>query len=134
MPEYIPKTEELKEEETFKEYIENLQLGPEDFKKKILDVGSGEGGFSSWTKKHFVSNNIFSLDRFNYKKNGEIRLAPVANWKTIDVLKDLVANFSDELASLEKDKKIEVKRISLGEADYGIDGFIEQFLYKIKKL
>ena len=181
---------ELEKEETFREYIEDLKLTPEDFNKKILDIGSGEGEFAAWAKEHGVSDNIYSLDSFHspgnskkgvrgdaeklpfkdesfdmvishgsmpmllhekkdpkmalrntisemlrvVKENGEIRLAPIADWKTIDVLREHVKNFAAELGDLEKDGKIEIEKISLGKVDYGkLDGMIEHFLYKIKK-
>ena len=187
-----PPTIEEEKESTFRKYMENLKLAPEDLKKNILDVGSGEGDFAAWTKEHGVSKNIYSLEPWSrygrspekmtrgeaeklpfkdesfdmvishgsmpillyekedpkkalhdtvsemlrvVKQNGEIRLAPVANWKTMEALKEHVENFNAELDNLEKDKKIEVEKISLGEEDYGkLDGMIEHFLYKIKKL
>ncbi|MEK7172709.1 MAG: methyltransferase domain-containing protein, partial [Patescibacteria group bacterium] len=42
--------------------MEDLKLSPEDFDKKILDVGSGSGQFAKWAKEHNVSSQIFSLE------------------------------------------------------------------------
>lgn len=59
----IPKIEmEKNKEETFKEYVRSLDLTPEDFNKKILDVGSGASEFAAWAKERGVSNNIYSMD------------------------------------------------------------------------
>ncbi len=69
-------------ERVFQTYIENLQLEPQDFNKKILDVGSGSGEFAKWAKEHGVSNNIFSVDKHNADSNapktarGEAEMLP----------------------------------------------------------
>lgn len=52
------------EEESFKEYFEDLKLKPEDFNKVILDVGAGEAYFAKWAKDHNVSSQIYSLEPF----------------------------------------------------------------------
>ena len=57
-PEPLPFTDE----EIFQQYMENLDLRPEDFDKKILDVGSGSGQFAKWAKEHHVSDQIYSLE------------------------------------------------------------------------
>lgn len=49
-------------EEVFQTYIEDLRLTPEDFSKKILDVGAGSAQFAKWAKKHGVSSQIYSLE------------------------------------------------------------------------
>jgi ubiquinone/menaquinone biosynthesis C-methylase UbiE len=51
-----------KNEEAFQTYIESLELTPEDFNKKILDIGAGNGEFAKWAKDHNVSSDIYSLD------------------------------------------------------------------------
>jgi ubiquinone/menaquinone biosynthesis C-methylase UbiE len=51
-----------KNEEIFQKYIEDLELTPEDFDKKILDIGAGNAGFAKWAKEHNVSSEIYSLD------------------------------------------------------------------------
>lgn len=65
-PEKIPKNEPLTEdytdEEVFQNYMADLNLSPEDFDKKILDVGSGSSQFAKWAKDHRVSSQIFSLE------------------------------------------------------------------------
>lgn len=59
----IQKTaEEISTEETFKEYVEDLKLTPEDFDKTILDVGAGDASFAKWALDHNVSNDIYSLE------------------------------------------------------------------------
>jgi len=50
------------DEEVFQKYIEDLKLSPEDFNKKILDVGAGSAKFAKWAKEHGVSKEIFSLE------------------------------------------------------------------------
>ncbi|MBI3335689.1 MAG: class I SAM-dependent methyltransferase [Candidatus Portnoybacteria bacterium] len=52
-------------EQTFKQYIEGLRLTPDDFSKKILDVGSGSAEFAKWAKDHQVSSEIYSIDPQN---------------------------------------------------------------------
>lgn len=49
-------------EEVFKDYVEDLDLSPEDFEGVILDVGSGGGEFAKWAKDHQVSSDIYSLE------------------------------------------------------------------------
>lgn len=51
-----------KNEETFQNYIKNLELTSEDFNKKILDIGAGNGEFAKWAKDHNISSEIYSLD------------------------------------------------------------------------
>lgn len=51
-------------EEVFRSYVEDLELQPEDFKKKILDVGSGTGQFAKWAKEHGVSSEIVSVEPY----------------------------------------------------------------------
>lgn len=50
------------QERVFRNYMEGLQLTPEDFNKKILDVGSADAGFAKWAKDHQVSLEIYSID------------------------------------------------------------------------
>ena len=50
------------DEETFKEYMESLQLRSEDLAKKILDVGSGSSQFGKWVNEHYKDSEVFSLD------------------------------------------------------------------------
>ena len=54
--------EDHTDEEVFQNYMEDLKLSPEDFDKKILDVGSGSSQFAKWAKDHHVSSHIFSLE------------------------------------------------------------------------
>ena len=71
MPEQ-PATIEQEKEKTFREYMENLKLAPEDFNKKILDIGSGEGDFAAWAQNHGVSDTIYSLEKSpNYQAFAE---------------------------------------------------------------
>lgn len=42
--------------------MEDLRLTPEDFSKKILDVGAGSAQFAKWAKEHDVSQEIYSLE------------------------------------------------------------------------
>lgn len=62
--EYAYEMPEETDEETFRAYMESLDLHPEDFDKKILDVGSGSAKFARWAKDHRVSNTIYSLEPF----------------------------------------------------------------------
>ncbi len=59
-----PEPPPFTDEEIFRQYMENLDLKPEDFNKKILDVGSGSGQFARWAKEHHVSSEIYSLEPF----------------------------------------------------------------------
>lgn len=59
------KTPELREEdekETFREYMRNLDLTPEDLTGKVLDVGSGSGEFARYAKKEGISADIYDID------------------------------------------------------------------------
>jgi ubiquinone/menaquinone biosynthesis C-methylase UbiE len=57
-------SEELEktDEEVFIEYVRDLELSPEDFDKKILDVGAGGAEFAKWAKEHGISSEIYSLE------------------------------------------------------------------------
>lgn len=55
---------EESDEDVFRSYVEDLELQPEDFKKKILDVGSGTGQFAKWSKEHGVSSDIVSVEPY----------------------------------------------------------------------
>ncbi|MEK7191969.1 MAG: class I SAM-dependent methyltransferase [Patescibacteria group bacterium] len=57
-----PPIDEKSDEEVFREYMEDLKLSPEDFNKKILDVGAGSAQFAKWAKEHGVSSEIYSLE------------------------------------------------------------------------
>ena len=50
------------DEEVFRAYMEDLRLTPEDFNKKLLDVGAGAAQFAKWAKEHGVSQEIYSLE------------------------------------------------------------------------
>ncbi len=50
------------DEEVFQKYVEDLQLTPDDFKKRILDVGAGSAQFAKWAREHDVSSEIYSLE------------------------------------------------------------------------
>jgi ubiquinone/menaquinone biosynthesis C-methylase UbiE len=52
------------DEEVFQGYVEDLQLTPESFEKKILDIGAGSAQFAKWASEHEISKNIFSLEPF----------------------------------------------------------------------
>ena len=53
---------EWTDEEEFQRYVEDLKLKPEDFEKKILDVGAGAAQFAKWAKEHGISRQIYSLE------------------------------------------------------------------------
>ncbi|MDP3986347.1 MAG: class I SAM-dependent methyltransferase [Candidatus Veblenbacteria bacterium] len=57
-----PSTRDKTDEEVFQTYIEDLRLTPEDFDKKILDVGAGAAQFAKWAKEHGVSGEIYNLE------------------------------------------------------------------------
>lgn len=57
--------QEKTDEEVFREYMEDLDLKPEDFSGKILDVGSGRGEFAKWAKEHNISSEIYSIEPFD---------------------------------------------------------------------
>jgi ubiquinone/menaquinone biosynthesis C-methylase UbiE len=59
---YYKETEIDGDEETFQNYVKELELTPDDFDKKILDLGAGDAGFARWAKEHNVSSEIYSLD------------------------------------------------------------------------
>jgi len=55
-------TPENHDEWIFRQYEEILDLKPEDFKKKILDIGAGSARFAKWAKEHGLSEQIYSLE------------------------------------------------------------------------
>ena len=57
-----PSLTEWTDEEEFQRYVEDLKLKPEDFEKKILDVGAGAAQFAKWAKEHGISRQIYSLE------------------------------------------------------------------------
>lgn len=60
-----------KKEETFRNYVKDLELTPEDFDKKILDLGAANADFAKWAKEHNVSSEIYSLDCENKMEEKE---------------------------------------------------------------
>ncbi len=50
------------DEEVFREYMNDLDLVPEDFDGKILDVGAGGAEFARWAKDNNVSSEIYSIE------------------------------------------------------------------------
>lgn len=64
-------SESSKDDATFQKYVEDLKLAPEDFEKKILDIGAGSARFSKWAREHGVSSQIYSLDRSHKSIKGE---------------------------------------------------------------
>ncbi|HZX50179.1 MAG TPA: methyltransferase domain-containing protein [Candidatus Paceibacterota bacterium] len=63
-PEHEPSVEGSSDEKAFQAYVEDLDLSPEDFNKKILDVGSGSSQFAKWAKDHQVSSEIYSIEPY----------------------------------------------------------------------
>lgn len=57
-----PSIKDKTDEEVFQAYMQDLRLTPEDFDKKILDVGAGAAQFAKWAKEHGVSREIYSLE------------------------------------------------------------------------
>ena len=69
MKESIPKIEHHKPRPPLKSdkfvfdlYIKELQLTPEDFEKKILDIGAGSMQFAKYAEEQGIGNKIFSLE------------------------------------------------------------------------
>lgn len=63
------------DEEVFQFYMNDLDLSPEDFNKKILDVGSGSAQFAKWAEEHNLSKDIYSIDpkgNFSEKKRSAV--------------------------------------------------------------
>lgn len=58
------KEHQKEDEEIFQQYMEGMDLKPEDFDKKILDVGSGSGKFAKWAKEHHVGSEICSVEPY----------------------------------------------------------------------
>lgn len=57
-----PSIKDKNDEEVFRIYMEDLRLTPEDFNKRILDVGAGTAQFAKWAKEHGIGNEIYSLE------------------------------------------------------------------------
>jgi len=203
MPEKVEFGKEKKSEErgpaygqVFQEYVNDLKLTTEDLKKKILDVGSGEGQFAKYLRELKINQEVYGLERSRkelssseksvegeatklpfknesfemvishesmptllylsedtkkavkesisemlrvLKKQGEIRLGPVAMWNKAEAenasaLKETIEAFEQELDSLASENKVSVSKIPLERrAEYFV-GELDEFLYKIKKL
>jgi len=71
MENFYEKTGIDENEETFQKYVEELELTPEDFNKKILDLGAENAGFAKWAKEHDITSEIYSLDVRNKMKETE---------------------------------------------------------------
>ncbi len=79
------------EGQTFKEYVTNLRLSPEDFDKKILDVGSGIGSFAKASKERGLANDIYSIDfHFVPYETGKGAVADVTRLPFPDKTFDLI--------------------------------------------
>lgn len=50
------------DKKAFQRYFEDLRLIPEDFDKKILDVGAGAAQFAKWAKERGMAKEIYSLE------------------------------------------------------------------------
>ena len=74
------------------------------------------------------------------KKNGEIRMAPVPEWRKVDTSWDSSAlklvndTFEQEIGTLIKQKRISLDKISLGTSPTDTGNRVENFLYILKKL
>ncbi|MDP2668367.1 MAG: methyltransferase domain-containing protein [bacterium] len=103
-------------EQIFKEYLEDLKLTPEDLSKKILDVGSNDGEFAQWAKEHGVSNNIYSIDKFNMPHSDKGVVGEVSNLPFKDGEFDMVIshNAVPNLLYTEEDGQ-KAHRESIGE-------------------
>lgn len=66
------------EEESFKDYVFDLNLKPEDFNKVILDVGAGQAHFAKYAKDHDISSQIYSLEPFEEMSVKEKTLVALA--------------------------------------------------------
>ena len=62
--------EDETDEEVFRRYVENLDLSPEDFEGKTLDVGADAAQFEKWAREHNVSQNIYSLEASPKEQKG----------------------------------------------------------------
>ncbi|MDP2676999.1 MAG: class I SAM-dependent methyltransferase [bacterium] len=70
-----PSIADSTDEEVFQKYVDDLRLSPEDFDKKILDMGAGIGQFSKWAREHRVSSQIYSMDKSTEFLQGENAVA-----------------------------------------------------------
>ncbi len=68
---FLEKKSEKANKEVFKKYMKSLDLKPEDFDKKILDIGAGRTDFAKWAKDHNVSSEIYSIDPHQKPKEKE---------------------------------------------------------------
>jgi ubiquinone/menaquinone biosynthesis C-methylase UbiE len=64
------KNQETRAEQTYREYVSELKLSPEDLQKRILDVGSNTANFASEAAKRGFKN-IVSVDKIHFNdRNG----------------------------------------------------------------
>lgn len=112
--------ENAENEKTFIDYMEELNLQPEDFERgKILDVGSGNAGFAKWAKDHGVSDQIYNIDPFQKHRfrersksaYAEAQAIPFENESFAMVLANYV-NFASLAENLEEIKKETVDAFS----------------------
>ncbi|MDQ5954381.1 MAG: hypothetical protein QG583_309 [Patescibacteria group bacterium] len=101
----------LTPEEKFKEYVEDLQLKPEDFQKTILDVGAGDASFAKWAKDHEVSSDIYSLEPSDEIPEGDKNLKgnaeqiPLSD-ESIDLVVSVAALPNIYLGEKDPEKKV----------------------------
>ncbi len=57
-----PYQERGQEERYFQDYVETLELTPEDFEKDILDIGGAEGAFAYYALQHGINDHIVTLE------------------------------------------------------------------------
>jgi hypothetical protein len=60
--EHEPYQERGSEEEYFQDYVETLELTPEDFEKDIIDIGGAEGSFAYYALEHGINDHIATLE------------------------------------------------------------------------
>ncbi len=55
--------------------MEDLDLTPEDLRKKILDVGSGSSDFARYAREHNLGSEIYGIDETNWETlDGKIKI------------------------------------------------------------
>lgn len=134
-------SQEENDEETFRDYIEALNLSPEDFEKKILDVGAGSAQFAKWAKDHGVSDKIFSLEPMEQMQEteravrGKVEAVPFKN-ESFDLVVSKAAFPNISIgASLDEVKKgfLELLRVTKPGGEIRLGPVLKGELYDTQK-
>ncbi|KKT42305.1 MAG: hypothetical protein UW30_C0001G0030 [Candidatus Giovannonibacteria bacterium GW2011_GWA2_44_13b] len=118
---------------------EALPFKDESFDMTISDCSMPIMLYEAENSEKSIKEMVSEIIRVT-KKNGEIRMAPVPEWRKVDTSWDSSAlklvndTFEQEIGTLIKQKRISLDKISLGTSPTDTGNRVENFLYILKKL